>query len=189
MCGFFPFSSLSCSQPCLQLHFGVASLHVGNGELPLRSCPRTTAPGAKVQPAHGIWATCGIDAVEVAGWAAGLAVGCAGEGAAGEPKFPAAGNRASRGWGRSWCHWVDLGPTHTHAQPHRGHVGDDCHFPLVHCSWSTTSLLLSEVLWLVTCCIQLWERFGMRLVGFRKVSVFWYSDPSPVAVFPYYFVF
>lgn len=193
MCGFFPFTPLPCSQPCLQLHFGLGVRSL------LWEPPQQDVPDAQVQPTRGVPATmsqtCPKRVPNVSQtpwqwlWGCGTGSGVCWEGAAGQPQpqlpSPAAGNGASRGWGRSWCHWVDLGPTHTRAQPHRGHEGDDGHLPLC-----TLQHLLPSALTGVVAADLLLPAVGRGWDGawsFRKVTVFWCSNPSPVTLFPQYF--
>lgn len=182
MRGFFPFTPLPCSQPCLQSNFGL-----GVGSL-LWELPQQDMPGAQVQP------TCGVPATLVPkvsqrlwqcvvgpwDWQWGVLGGSCWPAPA---PAPAAGNGASRGWGRSWCHWVDLGATHTRAQPQCGHEGDDCHLPLC----TLQHLLPSALTGLVAADLLLpvMGRGWDGACSFRKVTVFWWNDPRPITPFPF----
>lgn len=113
MCGFFPFSSLSCSQPCLQLHFGAASLHVGNGELPLRSCPRTTAPGAaRSWHLSRMWHRC----CGSGWWSCGTGSGLCRGGSCWQAQVPSCGEQSQQGLGKKLMSLGWLG-THPHTCP------------------------------------------------------------------------
>lgn len=174
---------LSCPQLCSGRRFGVSSL--GAEDWAWLNCPRRTRtmPGAAAQPSGGVEATFSLKT----SWKRLVKLqdgqrGVLGRELLASPSSQLQG-REPTGAGDVDVIGLTWGPP-THVP---GPTADTWEMTVIshsHRAWST-SLLLSEVLWPVTCCLQPWEGFAG---SFRKVSIFWYCSPRPVAVFLEYFV-
>lgn len=164
--------SLQLSSPAL-LRTAFWSLLAGSGELAWLSCPRRTRtmPGAAAQPSGGVEAMLSLKTSwkRLAKLQDGQR-GVLGRELLASPSSQLQG-REPAGAGDVDVIGLTWGPP--------THVPGPTVISHSHRAWST-SLLLSEVLWPVTCCLQPWEGFTG---SFRKVSIFWYCSPRPVAVF------
>lgn len=162
MCGFFPFTPLPCSQPCLQSNFG---LGVGSS---LWELPQQDVPGAQVVFQLNVSQTCPKCVPNVSqmcwqwlvgpwDWQWGVLGGSCWPAPA---PAPAAGNGASRGWGRVDVILLTWDPPIQCPAPH-GHEGDDCPVPLSPLQHLLPSALTGLVA--ADCCFQPGKGLGWGL--------------------------